>query len=248
MSRLRSLGRGGRLLLALVVGGVVFGITAAVQADIPDSGGIHGCYGHFNLHSLRVIDTSKGEHCLSNEIALDWNQTGLTGATGVTGATGATGVAGATGATGATGPAGPSGPSGIAGPTSLASGSTDAVTTAGVTLVSHTVTAAEAGLTIVDSPVEVVDLNGTTGGTTSVFCSIFVNGLATSAGPPGQHILTVSDNGSATAGDSTSMTNTARVTLAKDDVVIENCSTITSPGDSGEAGANASLLLDHVGS
>jgi hypothetical protein len=45
MHRLRRLSRGGQLLLALAVGGVVFGITTAVQADIPDGGVIHGCYG-----------------------------------------------------------------------------------------------------------------------------------------------------------------------------------------------------------
>ena len=45
MSRFRSLSRGGRLLLALVVGGVVFGIASVVQASIPDSAGvINACY------------------------------------------------------------------------------------------------------------------------------------------------------------------------------------------------------------
>jgi hypothetical protein len=82
MERLRGLGRGGRILLALAVGGALFGIATAVQADIPDSGVIHGCYGKYNLHALRVIDTSKGESCLSNEIPLDWNQTGPTGPPG----------------------------------------------------------------------------------------------------------------------------------------------------------------------
>lgn len=76
MHRLRRLSRGGRVLLALAVGGVIFGIATAVQADIPDSGVIRGCYAKFNLHSLRVIDTSNGEHCLSSEVSLDWNQTG----------------------------------------------------------------------------------------------------------------------------------------------------------------------------
>src|SRR5262245_33224832 len=45
MSRLRGVSRGGRILLALAVGGAVFGIATAVQADIPDNGVIHGCYG-----------------------------------------------------------------------------------------------------------------------------------------------------------------------------------------------------------
>ena len=46
MRRLRSLSRGGRLLRALLVGGAVFGIANAVQADLPDDGVIHGCYGN----------------------------------------------------------------------------------------------------------------------------------------------------------------------------------------------------------
>jgi len=45
MGRLRGLSHSGRLLLALAVGGAVFGIATAVRADIPDSGVIHGCYG-----------------------------------------------------------------------------------------------------------------------------------------------------------------------------------------------------------
>jgi hypothetical protein len=36
MNRLKGLSRGGRLLVALAVGGAVFGIAAVVQADIPD--------------------------------------------------------------------------------------------------------------------------------------------------------------------------------------------------------------------
>ena len=44
MKRLAMLGRGSRILLALAVGGAVFGIASAVQASIPDANGvIHGC-------------------------------------------------------------------------------------------------------------------------------------------------------------------------------------------------------------
>jgi hypothetical protein len=43
MQRLHALSRVGRLVLALAVGGVVFGIATAVQASIPDENGvIHG--------------------------------------------------------------------------------------------------------------------------------------------------------------------------------------------------------------
>ncbi len=92
MSRLQRLGRGARFLVALVVAGVVFGIAAVVQADIPDGGVIHGCYQR-NVGNLRVIDAT-AESCRASEVPLDWNQTGPTGPTGATGPTGPTGARG----------------------------------------------------------------------------------------------------------------------------------------------------------
>jgi hypothetical protein len=113
--------RAGKLLLAVVVGGVTFGLATAVQASIPDSSGvIHGCYNTSLAHGsplgdLRVIDTSKPNgNCASWEAPLNWNQRGVTGPTG---ATGPTGPNGPTGPTGPTGPAGPTGPTGARGPT-----------------------------------------------------------------------------------------------------------------------------------
>jgi hypothetical protein len=88
MHRLRTLGRGGRLLLALAAGAAVFGIATAVQADIPDNGVIHGCYGKPGTPykgNLRVRDASAGEQCHFYENTLDWNQVGPTGARGPTG-------------------------------------------------------------------------------------------------------------------------------------------------------------------
>jgi collagen triple helix repeat protein len=117
MNRLKGLSRGGRLLVALAVGGVVFGIAAVVQADIPDSGVINACYGKLNGGSLRVIDSSRGQKCAFNESPLSWNAAGVTGTQGATGATGATGPTGPTGATGPSGPSGARGPSGPKGPT-----------------------------------------------------------------------------------------------------------------------------------
>jgi hypothetical protein len=113
MDRLRRLSRGGRLLLALAVGGGVFAIASAVQADIPDSGVIHSCYSKTTL-ALHVIDSDLGQHCNpATESALSWNQTGPTGATGATGVTGATGATGGTGVAGATGATGPAGATGV---------------------------------------------------------------------------------------------------------------------------------------
>jgi hypothetical protein len=90
-------GRVGQVLVALAVVGVGFGITSAVQADIPDSGVIHGCYGKPGTPQkgqLRVRDFDQGEQCRFYENTLDWNATGPTGPTGATGPTGPTGPRG----------------------------------------------------------------------------------------------------------------------------------------------------------
>jgi hypothetical protein len=87
-------------VLALVVGGAVFGIASVVQADIPDSGVIHGCYGKPGTTykgQLRVRDASQGEQCRFYENPVDWSVSGVSGATGATGATGPTGPAGVPG-------------------------------------------------------------------------------------------------------------------------------------------------------
>jgi len=102
MRRLRGLGLGRRLILALAVGGAVFGIATVVQAAIPDAKGvIHSCYKNTG-GSLRLIDPSTGATCNTSESPILWNQIGPTGAKGMTGARGPTGR-------GATGPSGTSG-------------------------------------------------------------------------------------------------------------------------------------------
>jgi hypothetical protein len=122
MKRFRRLSRGGRLVLALAVGGAVFGIATAVQASIPDANGvIHGCYNTSLAHgnptgALRVIDTAKSNgNCASWEAPLNWSAN--------SGATGPTGVTGPTGPSGPTGPTGPAGLSATAGTATLAQGS-----------------------------------------------------------------------------------------------------------------------------
>jgi hypothetical protein len=79
MNRLHGLSSAGRLLLAVVVGGVTFGIASAVQASIPDANGvIHGYYNISLAHgsplgALRVIDTAKiNGNCASWESPLNW--------------------------------------------------------------------------------------------------------------------------------------------------------------------------------
>jgi hypothetical protein len=126
MDRLRGLTRGGRLLLALAVGGAVFGIASAVQASIPSANGvIHGCYGKPGTTykgQLRVRNADVGEQCRFYENPLDWNATGVSGATGPTGPTGSTG------------PTGPTGPAGVSGyqvvTTTITAGGTTLVGTA----------------------------------------------------------------------------------------------------------------------
>ena len=123
MNRVRGLGRGGKLVLAVVVGGATFGVATAVQASIPDASGvIHGCY-HRTANpstrpgALRVIDTALGQSCYGDENPLNWRASGTTGPTGATGPTGPTGPTGARGPTGPTGPKGPTGGAGATGPT-----------------------------------------------------------------------------------------------------------------------------------
>ena len=91
---------------ALAVGGVAY-------AMIPDANGvIHGCFKKSG-GALRVIDSAV-TNCASNEISLNWNQTGLPGAPGAPGAPGEPGAPGPTGPTqgvGATGTGGASPPS-----------------------------------------------------------------------------------------------------------------------------------------
>lgn len=129
MGGIRRLGYAGRLVLALGVGGAVFGIASAVQASIPDASGvIHGCYGKPGTPQkgqLRVVDASTGEQCRLTENLLSWNQSGRPGATGARGATGPTGAKGPSGLRGATGAKGTTGASGSTGATG-ANGATGA--------------------------------------------------------------------------------------------------------------------------
>jgi hypothetical protein len=92
-------GRLSRILVAVAVAGIGFGVASVVQADIPDNGVIHGCYGKPGTPQkgqLRVRDSDQGEQCRFYENNLDWNQIGPTGVTGPTGPTGPQGGINAT--------------------------------------------------------------------------------------------------------------------------------------------------------
>jgi len=215
-----------RVLVALAVAGVAFGIASTVQADIPDGGIVQACYGKPGTPqkgALRVRDADQGEQCRFNENPISW---------------------GVAGATGQTGPTGPTGPSGSAGPTSLASGSVDFVSGSTLSIVaSHTVTAGEAGLTIITAPVELTDGDGAAGGITGVGCFILLNGVTVLF----QQDMAVSDNGGTTLdGDTTSATLIDRHVLAAGDVVFLAC--VARAADDGEGGVNGQLLLERVAS
>lgn len=101
------------LVSAICAGLLLFGGIAA--ADVPDAGVIHGCRGGL-FETVRVVDTSAGQHCSLGETPLNWNQVGPQGATGVAGPQGAKGDTGLTGEMGASGVQGPQGPPGSAAP------------------------------------------------------------------------------------------------------------------------------------
>jgi hypothetical protein len=93
----------GIAVLALLAGGGI------AYATVPDSKGvIHGCYSA-KSGALRISG-----RCNSDEVALQWNQTGPTGARGPTGPIGATGATGPMGEKGDQGPTGHEGPAGAA--------------------------------------------------------------------------------------------------------------------------------------
>jgi hypothetical protein len=206
---------GRRLSLIVLVVGVGVAVGGIAYAAIPDSGGlIHGCYNK-NSGNLRVIDTS-GKGCTTSEKALNWNQTGLTGATG---------------------------PSGSAGPTSLEVGDLGSVTDTPQEVLSHTVTAQEAGLTLMTASVILADKDGTTGGSTAVNCFLKVN-----ADVGVTYEQAVSDNGSAAYGNTDGQTLLDRQTLAAGDLVHVQCSTAFTTNSSGEGKVHARLLLQRVAS
>lgn len=112
-----------RVFLAGAVASIlILALAANAFASIPDQSNVfYGCVQTGNLPipgkgSLRLIDTSRGEHCNQYETAVSWSENGASGPTGATGATGPVGATGATGQVGATGDTGPSGPTGDAGP------------------------------------------------------------------------------------------------------------------------------------
>src|SRR4026207_2535483 len=81
----------------LLIGGIAW---AAIPGD---GGGISACYGKVT-GIVRVIDTAKGEKCVTAlEVPFSWNQKGQKGDSGAPGAPGAPGTPGTPGAPGMNG-------------------------------------------------------------------------------------------------------------------------------------------------
>ena len=95
-SKIKNIGRGGKIVLTLVVAGLAFGIATGVQAAIPSANGeIYGCYakpGTPSQGALRVVD--QGNPCKPGENPLMWSQTGPQGPQGPPGPQGPIGPTG----------------------------------------------------------------------------------------------------------------------------------------------------------
>ena len=96
-----------RPIVVIAVVACALGVTAAVQASIPDgAGAIHGCYTKAappggQPGALRVIDTALGQACQVSEGAVNWSQNGPPGPQGPQGPQGPPGPKGDKGDPGA---------------------------------------------------------------------------------------------------------------------------------------------------
>jgi hypothetical protein len=98
--------------LALIVTGLLLGVSAIAYATVPSSGGvISGCY-EKRTGLLRVIDTEAGKKCTTFETPISWNQKGEQGLQGIQGERGPAGERGPQGESGKLGLAGQSCPEG----------------------------------------------------------------------------------------------------------------------------------------
>ena len=159
---------------------------------------------------------------------------GQQGPPGATGPTGATGLRGATGLPG---------PPGTAGPTSVSLGVALIPATL-VKIASHTVTADEAGLTLITAVAGLQDQNGITGGLTSVQCGLGINDSVSFF--TGISTIVLSDTGQTfpPLTDTQVATMLSRRNLSAGDVVSIQC---LAQGDADEAGGYGELSLARVG-
>jgi hypothetical protein len=227
-----------KLLSVALVAAAVFASGAFAHGGNNDPNAIHACVNRFGeVRILGYMGYSIDGPCPT--LGGPWTNVHW----GIVGPSGASGPSGPQGPSGASGPSGPSGPAGTAGPTSLLGSFTEIVPATGITLISHTVTPAEAGLTIMTASFSVRDKDGggTTGGVTKLTCALFKNFQGQA------RYLNIHDNQSTLdEGDTSSATIFDRDTLVAGDVIEAECDAGT--GDGGEAVAVAQLLLQRVNS
>ena len=134
------------------------------------------------------------------------------------------------------------GPAGAAGPTSLLHPGGTTVVHGPSTVLLHTVTAGEAGLTVAIATVHLFDRDGVSGGGTGISCSL--GGFDESTGD----VADLEDTGEAgfLHRDRETLTLLGRGVLEQGDVVFVGCS--PNAGDDDESGAFAELLLERVSS
>jgi hypothetical protein len=135
------------------------------------------------------------------------------------------------------------GPPGAAGPTSLLHPGGATVVHGPSTVLSHTVTADEAGLTVAIATVHLFDRDSVSGGGTGVSCALGgFHGEATA------DVADLEDTGEPGIlhRDREMLTLLGRGVLEEGDIVFVGCSAFA--GDDDEAGAFADLLLEHVSS
>jgi hypothetical protein len=135
------------------------------------------------------------------------------------------------------------GPPGAAGPTSLHQEGGTTVIGGGSTILSHTVTADEAGLTIGFATLHFFDRDSVAGGGTTVTC-----GLGGFHGDATGDVVYLQDSGEPGIlhRDRQTVTLMGRAVLEEGDSIVVSCSAFA--GDDDEAAGFGELLLEHVSS
>lgn len=137
---------------------------------------------------------------------------------------------------------GPTGPSGAAGPTSILQGSTQVINLS--TMLTHTITADEAGLIVAVATVELQDRDPAAGGPTSVTCSI--GGITGPDASGSGDVGTLFDSFDDFDRDHATLTLMRRGTVAEGDLIFIGCESFADDDD--EASGFAQMLLEHVAS
>jgi hypothetical protein len=109
-------------------------------------------------------------------------------------------------------------------------------------VITHTVIAAGSGLAILADASTVNDLDGTTGGVTTVNCFLEINGGSSTKG------VTVGDDGSAQQGASSSTTDVASAPRSAPATSSASAAPPRTWQTTTKRGSNADLLIEHVAS